>query len=183
MIPAEVTAALDAADLRYCVVGALALAVHGFPRFTADVDLLTTDDRALEEGRWTGVDALIRWGEEDDPIRGLVRCRTRPPVDVIVGRRPAMAFAVATAELEPALGALVATPVAFTLLKLEAGSPHDIADASRVLEAQRHIRGDDSLVGELAAHAELLSPWGRRAYERLLRDLAQPTRPPFRAPP
>ena len=36
----------------FALIGAVALAVHGAARFTADVDLLTLDEAVLERGFW-----------------------------------------------------------------------------------------------------------------------------------
>jgi hypothetical protein len=43
-----VTRVLDAAEVSYALIGAHAMAARGYPRFTVDVDLLTTDTRVLE---------------------------------------------------------------------------------------------------------------------------------------
>jgi hypothetical protein len=48
------------------MIGGSALAVHGYARFTADVDLLTMDGRVLDEKFWDGADLPeIRKGDWD----------------------------------------------------------------------------------------------------------------------
>lgn len=59
--------ALNRADVRYVVVGGVATVLHGFPRLTADVDLVI--DLAPTEAR-KAIDALVGIG-----------LRPRPPVD------------------------------------------------------------------------------------------------------
>jgi len=39
---------LDAAGIRYALIGGHALAARGYPRFTIDIDLLTTDVAVLD---------------------------------------------------------------------------------------------------------------------------------------
>lgn len=177
MIAPAVRDVLTAQGVRYCVIGAYALAARGAPRFTADVDLLTMDERVLETSWWSTTSVDVRRGDDQDPLRGVVRCHTNPPLDLIVGRGAIMTFAVDTAEHDGALGAPVVTAVALGLLKLEAGSPRDIADVVSLIDATRALRADDSLLGELRQRAPLLSAWGQRAWARLLSDLDEPTRP------
>lgn len=56
-----VLAALDAADVRYVVVGGVAVVLHGHPRMTADLDLVI-DLAAEAAGR--AIDALVGLGME-----------------------------------------------------------------------------------------------------------------------
>ena len=41
---------LDVLGAPYALIGAHAMAARGYPRFTVDVDLLTTDPRVLDRG-------------------------------------------------------------------------------------------------------------------------------------
>ncbi len=46
-----VTAALDASQIEYAICGALALAVHGHPRATKDIDVLVAPSRTWRDRR------------------------------------------------------------------------------------------------------------------------------------
>src|SRR5262245_19328566 len=79
--------------VRFCLIGASALASHGWARYTADVDLLTMDDAVLSPRFWSGFgEPEIRRGDQDDPLAGLVRFAGEFAHDVIVGRGRAMSF-------------------------------------------------------------------------------------------
>ena len=58
---------LDGLGVRFALIGAHAMAARGYPRFTLDVDLLTTDMRVLDTGHWAG---LVRAGAQVDARRG-----------------------------------------------------------------------------------------------------------------
>ena len=142
MIDSAVLTRLTDEAVPFCVIGATALATHGVARFTADVDLLTVDDRVLRAELWGSLPVLeIRRGADDDPLRGVVRIAGPMVHDIIVGRGHASTFAVATAEQSEILGCPVATPIALVLLKLEAGSARDRYDIVALVEAQRVLNG------------------------------------------
>ena len=46
---------LDRLEIRHCLIGAAALAAHGVSRATLDLDLLTTDSRAVRSDTWEGL--------------------------------------------------------------------------------------------------------------------------------
>ena len=69
---------LDAADVSDALIGAHAMAVRGYPRFTVDVDLLTTDARVLDTATWVplieqGARVDRHRGDHEDPLAGVVR--------------------------------------------------------------------------------------------------------------
>jgi hypothetical protein len=168
---------LDQQRVRYCVIGGIALAAHGYARYTADVDLLTMDTRVLDDALWRGVARTveIRRGDADDPIAGLVRWPANPPHDVLVGRGYAMALAVDTCVVEPALGAPVATSLALVLLKLEAGGPQDRNDILALAEAEAAL--GRFLWGEaVEQHVPRLSEAAREVWRRVAADLPRPSR-------
>lgn len=165
MIAHRVQAVLDAAGVRYCVIGAYALAVHGVARYTADVDLLTLDTRVLDPGFWRAPLAVtVRHGDDSDPLAGVVRFDS-PALDLIVGRGSIMRAALAEAKPEPLVGCLVVTPFWLAMMKLEAGGVQDLADVQLLFEARR--RAGHALREEVAAQAERLSDWGRRGWRRV----------------
>jgi hypothetical protein len=143
-----VTALAEAVDcLRtygtpFALVGAAALAVHGVPRSTRDLDLLTIDPRCLEADYWRSlgagrIDVTVRRGDAADPLAGVVRLRPSDsaPVDVVVGRSPWQRGVLDRAE--PATIDGVVVPVAqaadLILLKLFAGGPQDLWDVAQLL--------------------------------------------------
>ena len=72
---APLFSALNAADVRYVVVGGVAVVLHGFARMTGDVDLIV--DLTPVEAR-KAIDALVRIG-----------LRPRAPVDATLFADPA----------------------------------------------------------------------------------------------
>jgi hypothetical protein len=96
----ERLARLDAADrvkverrgVRFALIGAGALAVHGVARSTFDLDLFTTDARVLDAALWaevvrSGASVDVRLGDSEDPLAGVIRrSGDERDVDVAVGR-------------------------------------------------------------------------------------------------
>jgi predicted nucleotidyltransferase len=83
------SAYLDRAGVRFAVIGAAALSVHGISRSTADVDLMTVDRRVLTREFWSSfnADPDVRPGDFDDPLAGVVRVRDdERSLDVIVAK-------------------------------------------------------------------------------------------------
>jgi hypothetical protein len=140
---AQVSSLLQGRGIPHALIGAGALAVHGVPRATADLDLLTLDETCLEEGLWSqlrasGVEVEVRRGDASDPLAGVVRlgAAAESAVDVIVGRhawqrailRRATATSVAGAKI-PIVGM-----ADLVLLKLYAGGPQDAWDIDQILD-------------------------------------------------
>jgi hypothetical protein len=139
---AEAVARLRARGTPFALVGAAALALHGVPRSTRDLDLLTTDVRCLEADYWGSIgsgaiEVIVRRGDADDPLAGVTRLRPADgsPVDVIVGRSAWQSGVLARAR--PATVDDVVVPVAqaadLVLLKLFAGGPQDLWDVTQLL--------------------------------------------------
>ena len=157
---------LDEAQVRYCLIGAAALAVHGYVRDTSDIDLLTLDDRVLQQSFWSGAPVVIRKGAWDDPLVGSVVWTGEVVHDVVVGRGHAATVAVSTAVASNLVGCAVASPLALTLLKLEAGSGQDPYDVLALLETRRAADGAPWET-EIAAHLPKLSADARDAWVRM----------------
>lgn len=71
------------------LIGASALAVHGTPRSTYDIDVMTTSPGVLEQSSWRplaghGVSVDVRVGDAADPLRGVVRLQRAGDRDVDV---------------------------------------------------------------------------------------------------
>jgi hypothetical protein len=164
---ARVAADLGRAGIAAAVCGAGALAVHGVARSTYDIDLLTTDARALHDDTWralaaTGAHVEIRRGDDDDPLRGVVRVTEdgQRSVDVIVGRYAWQTAIVDAANPLRILGApvrVVDVP-SLILLKLYAGGPQDLWDIEQLMAAATAdtIRAVDAVAGELPAASRAL---------------------------
>jgi hypothetical protein len=140
----RVTAHLTARSIRFAVIGAAALAVHGVTRGTRDLDLFALARECLDPVTWapldgTGITVRVRRGDADDPLAGVVRFTAagEGPVDLVVGKSP---WQTAIAErARPALVAGVRLPVArasdVVLLKLYGGGPQDAWDVEQLLAA------------------------------------------------
>jgi hypothetical protein len=152
----------------FCVIGGIALAAHGYARYTADVDLLTMDPRVLDPSMWidAGRAVEIREGDVDDPLGGIVRWPGMPPHDLLLGRGYAMRLAVETAVRETTLDAPVATALALVLLKLEAGAPHDRNDIVALAEAQS-VLGTYDWRDAIEAHVPQLGSAARAAWQQV----------------
>jgi hypothetical protein len=154
---------LEALSVPFALIGAHAMAARGYPRFTADVDLLTTDRcvldpsaRAALVGAGAGVDP--RTGDADDPLAGVIHIQLadETDVDVIVGRWPWEAGVIARAERLAVLGTNLPVPRTsdLILLKLAAGGYLDRQDAAALLAL-----GDRATIArEVDAHIDEVSP-------------------------
>jgi hypothetical protein len=169
----QVLGRLEERRISFCLIGAAALSANGFARYTADVDLLTLDTRVLVMSFWEGLVRTpeVRKGGEDDPLQGVVRWSGDLPLDLIVGRGHAARLAVDTAVVLPTFPALVATPLALTLLKLEAGSPQDRADILSLASVQRELNGA-AWLAEVPLHLDQLSQAAREVWQAMQIDLA-----------
>jgi hypothetical protein len=147
----------------YALIGAHAMAARGYPRFTVDVDLLTTDRRVLDTGHWrelaaAGVQVDARAGDADDPLGGVVHLLLpdQTDVDLIVGKWDWEAALIGRAE--PLLVAGAVVPVARTsdliLLKLAAGGHTDLHDAAALLQLEDSAR----IRTEVEAHIAEVRP-------------------------
>lgn len=173
---ARVRSALSAAGVPYCLIGATAMSVWGYARFTADIDILTMDERVLVRAFWepSGLTAsigAIRRGDGSDPLGGLVRFNPAPAVDVIVGRGAIMQEAVESAMVHAELGP-VATALMIALLKIDAGGVKDRWDVAQLLLARMRIQPEVDLVGRIENRAKAMSDWAQRAWARVKMTLA-----------
>jgi hypothetical protein len=136
----EVGRCLHSHDIRWALIGASALAVHGVSRSTLDEDLLVTDPRVLDRNVWSGLPASIavdiRRGDSDDPLAGVVRVSGAGArdVDIVVGRDRWQAQIVERARLIPTPDGEIPVVEAadLILLKLYAGGPQDLWDIAQL---------------------------------------------------
>lgn len=138
----RVVVLLERSEIPHCLIGAAAMAAHGVPRSTLDLDLLTTDRRVLDESLWAplrdGETAVqVRRGDAKDPLAGVVRVSAPElrAVDLIVGRFSWQADIVTRASPISVQGVeiSVAEPADLILLKLYAGGPQDRWDIQQIL--------------------------------------------------
>lgn len=143
---------LDRLGVQYAVIGAMAMAARGFPRFTLDFDFLTTNKAVLEPQVWEelvreGIPVEIRQGDFDDPLAGVVRIGNPAEVDVVVGKWKWEQRVVESAE--PLRFAGIELPVAqasdLILMKLNAGGYKSRLDILGLLE----IGPRDQLIAEV----------------------------------
>jgi hypothetical protein len=158
LIDPKLLSHLDQRKVPCCLIGAAALAVHGFARQSLDVDLLTMAEEVLDPKFWAGAvpPSEVRRGDPDDPLGGVVRFAGSPPLDLIVGRGHAARHAVESATQMTGAPYKVATPLALVLLKLEAGSLQDRADIVSLVAVQRQLGRAGWLEG-IATHLPKLS--------------------------
>jgi hypothetical protein len=126
----------------YAVIGAYALAAHGYVRNTSDFDLLTTDRAALTNEMWDreradGMRVDLHRGDFDDPLEGAARIRSESlKLDVVVAKYKWQAAVIDRAELMSFGDVRLRVPRKsdLILLKLDAGGYLDTHDASALLD-------------------------------------------------
>ena len=137
--------ALDEAGVDYAVVGALALAIHGVPRATTDIDLLVPPgavEAALRVGRTRGF--LL----EADPLTfrdGMVVRRLNKfegedhlTLDLIVVNENLTPAWASRLRVESEDGPIwVVSREALVRMKATAGRPQDLADIDSLREQDR----------------------------------------------
>lgn len=180
MIRPTVAGFLAGKRIPHAVIGAVALAVHGAPRYSADVDVLVLDPAVLDLSFWAGHSAQprsIRRGDGDDPLQGLVlfaESAAELPTDVIVGRGYAARCALDTATENPDLGCPVVSPLGLALLKLEAGGIGDLQDLVALQSVQQQLTGWD-LPAAAGPHLPRLSTHAQEAWGKLATLLSMRT--------
>jgi len=70
---------LDDMSAPYALIGGRAMAARGYPRFTVDIDLLTSDPRVLDPHIWTDLERRGATVERPDPARAGGRRLRRSP--------------------------------------------------------------------------------------------------------
>jgi hypothetical protein len=178
----EVLAALDAAlrriGVRWYLFGAQAAILHGAARLTADVDATIDLGGRPVAGL---VDALVREGfmpRVDDPAEFVARTHVLPTVhvgsgmgvDLVVAGTGIEALFFERSQRRTVEG--VSVPVAsaedVVIMKILAGRPKDLDDASAILAAQGARMGIDPVRATLR---ELEMALGRGDLIRVLEDL------------
>jgi hypothetical protein len=155
------------------LIGAHAMAARGYPRFTIDIDLLTTDVRVLEPERWRGLAAAgarvdVRRGDADDPLGGVVHVLLPDgtDVDLVVGRWRWEAAVVERAEPMVVAGATVPVPLTsdLILLKLVAGGHTDLHDVAALLA----LEGSERAIADVESRIDEVRPDVRSLWQTVL---------------
>lgn len=150
-----VAAALDAASVDYAICGGVALAVHGAPRATKDIDLLAREAdlprlRGVVSDLGFAIEALpMTFSSSGVSIRRFTKIEHNGQtlmLDVLIAEgalaevwqtRARVAFGPAG---DPESTLWVVSKAGLISLKLAAGRPQDIVDIQRLQEVSR---GDD----------------------------------------
>jgi predicted nucleotidyltransferase len=163
---------LTDADVRYAVIGAVALAARGASRSTFDLDLLVVERRVLHDDFWeparsAGAEIEIRTGDFDDPLAGVVRIGGPEPVDIIVAKYRWQSDILTRAQPVLVRGFMLPIPRSadLVLLKLFAGGYRDIDDIRTLL----HV-SEDALVAEVSSALESLPAEMHERWTRLLAE-------------
>lgn len=160
-------------EIDFVVIGASAMAVYGVSRSTYDVDLMTIDAQALQAATWAvleseGIEVDLRYGDVQDPLRGVVRfeAREQRPVDLIVGHGGWQAgifdragWAVFEGVELPVVGL-----VDLILLKIYAGGPQDLWDIRQLLDCDQ----SNELQNLVSAALEKLPADLRRTWSKVV---------------
>jgi hypothetical protein len=156
----KIAALLREQGVETAVIGAVAAAVHGYPRATADLDLASSVDpyRVLQPfaGRLVtlGYEALLHEPDADDPLGGVLTVRGRSFREIQIvnfanpwrGGTPLGREAIEHA-MRNALGSLSVVDLAHLVaLKLYAGGPQGKLDVIELLS-----RNPDADVGAIRA--------------------------------
>jgi hypothetical protein len=168
---------LDSVHAAYALIGAHAMAARGYPRFTVDVDLLTTEPRVLDRGTWEGLirdgaTVVPRRGDEEDPLAGVVHILLpdSSDIDVVLAKWKWEARIIERAEpMHVADGVVLPVPRTsdLILLKLAAGGFLDLRDAAALLAV-----GDrDAIVSEVEATIGDVQPDVCGVWRDLLKSL------------
>jgi predicted nucleotidyltransferase len=169
LLMVEIAQRLADRGVPYCVVGAMAGAVHGMIRASVDADALLALDaheaRDLAAAlRSCGYRTEVRIGDFDDPIPALIQVWDAfgNRVDLLVGLRrqdPEVMQRTCAVNLAGATLRVVGLED-YLAMKLYAGGPLDLADARAVMAVNR-----DQLDKPLLQR--LVACFGRDASQRL----------------
>ena len=162
---------LRSIDAPHALIGAHAMAARGYPRFTIDIDLLTSDTRVLTPSLWTplveaGASIDPRKGDAEDPLAGVVHILLSDgtDVDLIVARWKWEAAVIERAEPMRIAGTEIKVPRTsdLILLKLAAGGYTDLHDAAALLAL-----ADERTIPEVERHIADVRPDIRAAWHDL----------------
>jgi len=141
----QIVQALDAGGVDHAVVGALAVAIHGAPRATTDIDLLVEAadlPRAIEIAQacgftWLAHPMKFRDGTELQRISKIVGADTLTLDLLLVNANLSPAW-TSRARIATDFGSLsVVSRAALIAMKIAAGRPRDLGDVASLEEQDR----------------------------------------------
>jgi hypothetical protein len=165
---------LRSIDAPHALIGAHAMAARGYPRFTIDIDLLTSDARVLAPSLWTplvesGAAVDPRKGDADDPLGGVVHILLADgtDIDLVVAKWKWEAAVIERAEPMQVAGTEIKVPLLsdLILLKLAAGGFTDLHDAAALLAL-----ADERTIPEVERHVADVRPDVRAVWHDLLQS-------------
>ena len=169
----EVTGILESRGVGALVIGAVALAAHGYVRFTEDLDLgvntdLGTLNQVADALRTAGFEVELREPDGQDPLGGVVDVRGPFGLIQIVnygGRFPAVidgGLAAADTVIRSGSRLRIVPLPHLVALKLYAGGTKSRADIVELL-----ARNPDA---DMAAIRDLCQGWRLRGLEPLIEE-------------
>ena len=169
----EVAGVLESQGVQAVVIGAVALAAHGYVRLTEDLDLgvntdLGTLGRAAELLRQKGFDVELREPDGEDPLGGVVDVRGPHGLVQIVNfgdRFPAVidgGVAAAETVIRPGSRLRIVPLPHLVALKLYAGGTKARADIVELLS-----RNPDA---DMSAIRDLCRSWRLRGLDPLIEE-------------
>jgi predicted nucleotidyltransferase len=139
----NITKILNTLNIRYCLIGGLAVAIHGIPRFTDDLDFLVgpeiRDVFKELENCINEKDGTINYigAEQADPMGDVIQISLLDNhIDLITAKWP-HEFAALTRAKSVSYQTItlsVVSPEDLILLKLKAGGPQDLYDVAGILQ-------------------------------------------------
>jgi hypothetical protein len=171
----DVTGILESQGVRALVIGAVALAAHGYVRFTEDLDLgvstdLNTLNHVAEALRTVGYEVELREPDGQDPLGGVVDIRGPFGLIQIVnygGLFPAVidgGLATADTVIRPGSRLRIVPLPHLIALKLYAGGTKSRADIVELLS-----RNPDA---NLVAIRDLCRNWRLRGLDPLIEEVS-----------
>ena len=137
----SLTRSLDEAGIPYAVCGALALAIHGHPRATKDIDLVTLPDqitalKAVARVHGFTLEALpMTFSASGITVHRVSQVAGSQllTLDIIDGSGPLASVWATRERIETERGPIwVVSRQGLVTIKLAAGRPQDLADLSRL---------------------------------------------------
>lgn len=136
----EVSKLLTLAGIPYCLIGGYAVAVHGIPRHTVDIDFLITLPAAETQNlsnllRIKGYELELSKAELLDPLGDVFFLHTEVPVQLICAKYQHHFTAINNAVTIDYSGQKIRVITAedLIILKIVAGGPRDLWDAENLL--------------------------------------------------
>lgn len=143
----SVASVLRRHDVAFALIGGSALAVYGYARATYDVDFIVATRGVFDlawETELPGVAVDRRRADYDDPIGGVVRFNApgQSPVDLVVAKWKWEAAVLSRSTEISFAGTTVPVPrlTDLVLLKIAAGGPQDLADATELVTYDADVK-------------------------------------------